>query len=772
MLLASLAACSRPTATADLARGAARPEDRMAALRFAVASDPRDADARAALGVALAAAGRRGEALEQLLAAGRARELAGGPRQMAAELLVERARGRIAARDAAAWVDLALARRLGASAVPGLELAAARLALVTSMARTGATPSQVAAHAARLARLAPHDPLLAALAPRRVTPAVLGEAGRAAWRGGARRLARELLAAYVERGGREAKALGDWLAAERWWGGRRSALSPIVLDAAGAAGVDVCASAYQPDDKVCARHARPTPGLLARAESLGWRTAEPRVAAALVGAGARAWLSGDGQAWLESVASHLRLPELFAALDRVPLYARASIARLAGDREAASAALARALRAAAALAPAERATVYVEAVVQGASDATLAAVAASGQLPSWAQLARAARARAAGDRAGEAEALVAAGDAAARFLAERGALAQAAARSSHWRGAARRWQDAVALARGEPSAWPSAIMSAPFAPEDELRALARIAAAFHRDPAAGERLAEDWVGQPAYAGPRLGLLVELLQRIGEPGRARQWSDRLLELAPEHAPYLIAAGIAAAAAGEPERAGLLFVDAAARSGDPGAVYGAAADTLARHSYGVEALGMSRRALALTADGEDVMLRRRAAALLEEHGRRGDALALPAGLDAGDDAVPAPSVAVEPEPAWALATARATTDRGEAARVLERALAWSPRRIQLWSERFALADGAGARGEQLDALLALAVSSHGRVRVEALRAAASAARAMGIGALAGAAERALELCSHEAAGLAPISDAAASAAGGSARRTPAR
>src|SRR5690606_15664407 len=130
------------------------------------------------------------------------------------------------------------------------------------------------------------------------------------------------------------------------------------------------------------------------------------------------------------------------------------------------------------------------------------------------------------------------------------------------------------------------------------------------------------------AGERGPLVVELFARLDDPARAQAWAERVLASSPHHPRHLLAAGIAAAAAGAVARADIFFVRAAAASGDAGAVTLEAARALVALGHPLAAASAARRAAQLTAPGEEE--RDEALALaalaLDSLGRHGDALAL--------------------------------------------------------------------------------------------------------------------------------------------------
>ncbi|HWM86192.1 MAG TPA: hypothetical protein VNO33_10155, partial [Kofleriaceae bacterium] len=132
--------------------------------------------------------------------------------------------------------------------------------------------------------------------------------------------------------------------------------------------------------------------------------------------------------------------------------------------------------------------------------------------------------------------------------------------------------------------------------------LGAVARAYLRDPALADRLAGEFADGAPALGQRGPLLVELFARLGDPARAWQWAERVSASSPDHAPYLLAAGLAAAATGDVARADVFFVRGAAASGDAGAASLLAARGFLAVSRPLAALTAARRAFDLTAPGE--------------------------------------------------------------------------------------------------------------------------------------------------------------------------
>jgi len=178
--------------------------------------------------------------------------------------------------------------------------------------------------------------------------------------------------------------------------------------------------------------------------------------------------------------------------------------------------------------------------------------------------------------------------------------------------------------------------------------LERVARAYLRDPALADRLAGELADGAFAIGQRGPLLVELFARLNDPARALEWAERTSESSPDHAPYLLAAGLAAIAAGDAPRADVFFVRGASASGDAGGASLLEARAFLAASRPLAALAAARRAIDLTAPGEpehaEAVLA--AARALELLGRAGEARALVALLPAGADRAAGPAFASLP------------------------------------------------------------------------------------------------------------------------------
>ena len=184
--------------------------------------------------------------------------------------------------------------------------------------------------------------------------------------------------------------------------------------------------------------------------------------------------------------------------------------------------------------------------------------------------------------------------------------------------------------------------------------LARVARAYLRDPALADRLASELADGGFALGQRGPLLVELFARLGDPARAWKWAERTCASSPDHAPYLLAAGLAAVGTGDSPRADVFFVRAAGASGDAGATSLTAARALLAAGRALPALTAARRAYDLTAPGEPehAAAIELAAASLDLLGRGADATALRARLPDGARLAAAAASGTAREPADVL------------------------------------------------------------------------------------------------------------------------
>jgi hypothetical protein len=119
------------------------------------------------------------------------------------------------------------------------------------------------------------------------------------------------------------------------------------------------------------------------------------------------------------------------------------------------------------------------------------------------------------------------------------------------------------------------------------------------------------------------VIASLFAQLGDPARALAWWERVSQSSPDHPPFQFALGDAVAAAGDPARAKVHFVAAAAGSGDAGAFNLAATRSLMRHGASVDALDACRRALHHAAPGQDHEVLELLVAINSALGRTADA-----------------------------------------------------------------------------------------------------------------------------------------------------
>ena len=678
-MLVSVSACGGASPSSS----AAGLDGRIAELRLRIASSPRDPELHAALARALRRAGQPGGAIRHFEEARRRDDLAAGDARALAALYLERGRARMALGEGAAWRDLEAASRLGDARAAAL-LSESYFAGALAALRRGDGPGRKDALTmlARAERLAPRDSRLAVRAPAAADLADVGAAGAWLSDGGAKRAALETYEVYVARGGRGAFHLRRYLALHRWWYGTRERPSPALLDELTAERFDLCGLARQPAELGCTGSlvgaAGNDPAAAEQIRQLaavrGWRDADPGAAGAWAQVALRAWLDGRVGSWEAELAARVDLAALLSTevgRASVAAHARATLLRVAGHHGDSRAALDRAMEGAARLAPEARALLVAEAAAQrrgGAVDALLHAGPASPT--AWrAALAFARAAEPGGAR--EAALCDAAPVAlAAEHLRRSGELGGLAARfpSRDALYALARWYEALRsspdprLARGLealetrwrrlaagaalPSVLPSALPLGvvdphripPVGGAPDARAadgLARVARAYLRDPALADRLASELADGAVAIGQRGPLLVELFARLGDPARAWQWAERTSASSPDHAPYLLAAGLAAVGTGDSPRADVFFVRAAGASGDAGATSLMAARSFLAAGRALPALTAARRAYDLTAPGEPerAAASELAAASLDLLGRGADATALRARLPDG-------------------------------------------------------------------------------------------------------------------------------------------
>jgi hypothetical protein len=694
-VLLALSGCAPTAATGDTPAASARGaelERQIEALRVRLAGDPADAGLHLALARALDQAGRPGGAIRHYQEVLRHRRLDGNDRRALGRLLVARGEARLGLGEGDAWRDVHRARGLGREAAPALAREALFAGALAGLRRADGPGRERAGELlARAARLAPGDARLAVLDPERAELAALAAA--AAWLadGGARRAALDLYREYVAKGGREPEHARRYLVLHRWWYGDRQRPSGLLLHQLAAAGVDLCGLARTADEPGCgaALVAGRADGPLARrrAARLGWRTADPPQAARWVDIALAAWLDGEVPSWTEEVRARVDLVALERAAGELPPYAAATLLRAAGKSGRAAAALDRVAARAAELTAEERTVAVAEAAEAGRSDELVDRLLASGATldGAWRAALRVAREREPGG-AREAALLDRAPPAvAASHLRAAGELGALAARdpSLAVAGALERWRAALDHARlqvGRDAAlarWRGLAGDAPerlrparvlplgaidphrIAADRELSAeLDRIARAYLRSPAAAERLAGDFVDGAPAVGERGPSIAALYLALGDPARAWAWAERVLRSSPDHAPYLMAAGVASVATGAVDRADIFFIEGAQASGDAGSASVTAARTFLARGHALAAATASRRAVQLTAAGqpehdEAVSLAARA---LDQLGRADAARALRASERVAPDR-PRPAIRFPPvdSAAWQAAIA---------------------------------------------------------------------------------------------------------------------
>jgi hypothetical protein len=643
-LAAACSSSSRP------APEASTPEARIAALRFEVASNPKNRAAHRELARLYRQTDRPGAALRHYQGAGAA--VRGDERRAVARLYLARAQRRLELGDLHAYADL---ERVAALDIPPVEMdrelvRRALYAAALAAFRRGDPPGIAAGRGfldrARAA-FGP-DPRLAARAPGSAGVDEVGEA--AAWLadGNARRTARDLYATYRARGGQGPAHRRRWLELERWW--RGSAASSPVLEA----GIDSCALAYTPGDLDCRGEldgATATRAAYERAHRFSWQLRGVTAAASLLPAALESWLDGERAGWLREVGAVIE-PDSIDAADidtAAPIWARASLWRMSADAPRAAAAIERALAGDDPLTDRQVAVVIAEAAAQGRPLESLRPI-ATGEL-GWRALARAARARALriGDASFERELLAGApmawrrahhralgdlgplsalGDDLAlsaiarlnRAAPRLGRLAAARWKKLGWSGGRRSAAVQIVSIGGLDPARLAADVGLP----DQVAALSRIARAHGRDPALGERLAADWLDGAITALERGPALVELFARAGDPGRADRFARRVLDETPEHPGALATAAETAAALGDSRRAMTLMILAAARSGDAGATARRLTHSFLAAGATAAALEAGSWALSLTPPGEDVELLELLARALLTRDRRANAV----------------------------------------------------------------------------------------------------------------------------------------------------
>lgn len=289
---------------------------------------------------------------------------------------------------------------------------------------------------------------------------------------------------------------------------------------------------------------------------------------------------------------------------------------------------------------------------------------------------------------------------------------------------------------------------------DQAGPLSAIARAYDRDPALAERLATDWIDGAVAAAERAPAMVELFRRAGDPERADRVARILLDADPDDPQALLLAAETAAAMGQGERADVLALRAAARSGDAGTTMRRATRSFLAAGALRGGLVAGRWALSVTPPGEDLELLEIVARTMLTMGRRSQADEVLAELERRfpepareaarrraariTQAGGAPLARGAERPVFASVTdpryalARADAHRERRAAILLRAAAWNPTSPALLA---ALAAGGGESARWADAqLAAVALGGPRRLLREALLAWAGRLEARGHPALA--------------------------------------
>lgn len=635
LLVVALCACGGPSrhATTPVSDG-----DTLATLRYRLAVNPKDRAARIGLGLLYARTHMRRAALRELDKAHKVSALRGQARRTLAELLLVRAKARIAAHALGGAADLHRAVTLAPALKPPAQLRASAMA-TSALALLNSSDAdrrkRGREQVERLLALAPHHPLAAVAAPDDANAAALGAAVRWLHARGARRLVLQLGNAYVKRGGRDAAVIRPWLRAFNWWHGANTRPDLLLMNELARAQIRVCDIARLPNDYGCnhelkriAASAERSRRLLARARQLFWYDADPRDAGPWAIISLRAWLFGGADGWLAELSRRVDVHAVVAAPAQIPLYARATLLRAAGNSEAAARALTAALARADSLSGAQRAVVLVEAALQhrrawvtraltrlkfdGALGWRAALVVARVYRREVAVLERAPKQYArsyllASGRLGPAAGLD--DDAAAQLRFTRWWQALASAPSVR-RQTVARWRTLGSLATA-PSAPVTALGSVDLlATEATARlvragqgsALARIATTYAKDRAVADRLAQQFADGGLRVGPRAAALAALFAQLGDPQRVRRWGNAVVAANPQSWRHLVTGAVANAIGGQPRLARVRFLAAASRAPDPGAVKLLAAQTFVRLGAPVDALVEARTAIRHTAPGE--------------------------------------------------------------------------------------------------------------------------------------------------------------------------
>jgi hypothetical protein len=632
VLAALLAGCAaRQTTNVDRLIARLGVDKARAELKFRVASEPDDLDARRALALLEDAHHRPSAAIEHLLVV----ERVGGPfgtrwtaddRDRLARLLVGRATERLRRGWLGAEVDLAHARRLGAAIDPTVER-------IARLARAEAEMREADGEV-RARGVAAYGKLVGETDPRLV--------GMAAWQLGARRAALELLEPWHAAGGYDPIAQRDLGRAQRWWSlpgappfdadardaalarghapapttaaPTRSSATTTSAPSATAAPVSPCLPALDAPDPTCSaplavadpdpRGPAWQPDLVAVSQR--WeRTRDPEVAAAWVVVLLRDRLAhAPRPPWLAAIRARV---DAGAVADAAPAWARSTLLRAAG-RPADAAAARRAAVARDDLSPAARQVLAAELAMTGAPDAEVAAI------------------------------------------------------------------DPVLAAALAPVAPPAAdvpptlaaaisyLTSVPAAAIDEVRA------AYRRDPGAGDRRLADLIDAQPDAVVGIVAGAYLFQATGDLGRARSLWQRAVDITGDPT-LVLRLALVAAHMGDGDAALVHLTRAAAASGDPAPVFVLGARALLAGDRAHNAIEVAKEAIDLA--GPDAIAD--ALAVAADASTAAGRAAQAAALLARRDALVAPGLPDPADPTDAVAAPRTADALAIAAR-------WNPRDVE--------------------------------------------------------------------------------------------
>ena len=201
--------------------GRATPAEDPIAIGVRLASDSRDWQAHRDLARVQLAQGAAGAALREFLLVERLDELSPSDRSELAQLLLARARKRIALGDPAALEDLEHASSLGVEGPGELEPALALAAVAALRHSSSFSQEKAAAYLAQLRQLDDSDPRLRYQTLASLSPDALLVVLHWFAEAGAKRQALRVAKVYAAQGGRQPAALALWLDLHQWWYGRR-----------------------------------------------------------------------------------------------------------------------------------------------------------------------------------------------------------------------------------------------------------------------------------------------------------------------------------------------------------------------------------------------------------------------------------------------------------------------------------------------------------------------------------------------------------------------